>query len=329
MGARSARKMRSPSHPFNLRTPPFCITPFLVAPVLPGETLTNLLMQSRVVTDPIQSPLIGWWKEYYFYYVKASDFVHKDEDLAANIVDMMINTASTTAATIAASAGGTTAQNHNYYAGTSGNINWVNLMLEMCTEQYFRDEGTLATDHTMTDTITSNAYFVASIVGDNVLDSATLEDDMTAADVAVVDGSDANSTLDASEVQRAMSEWHLKKLYNLTELSYEDYLAAQGVAVPGVAQHQIELIRYLREWSYPTNTIDPTNGTPRSAVSWTIAERADKNRYFKEPGFIFGMTVCRPKVYLQNQTGTFTAAMNDFRAWLPSFINQMDPSSSL
>ena len=61
------RTMRSPNHPFSLKTRPFQIQPFLISPVLPGETLTNLVHQSRTVTKPIKDPLLGWWTEHYYF----------------------------------------------------------------------------------------------------------------------------------------------------------------------------------------------------------------------------------------------------------------------
>ena len=48
------RKTRSPQHSFNLVNRPFGIYPFMIAPVLAGETLKSALMQSRVITDPIR-----------------------------------------------------------------------------------------------------------------------------------------------------------------------------------------------------------------------------------------------------------------------------------
>ena len=67
--AKMGRKLRRPEHPFILRHKPWQIQPFLIAPVIPGETMSNLLMQARVVTDPINNPLIGWHIEYYYFYV--------------------------------------------------------------------------------------------------------------------------------------------------------------------------------------------------------------------------------------------------------------------
>ena len=56
-----------------------------------------------------------------------------------------------------------------------------------------------------------------------------------------------------------------------------------------------------------------------------MQERADKNRAFREPGFLYGLTVCRPKVYLRAQEGTFTSLFNDYRAWMPPFGAQGNP----
>jgi len=61
------RRQRRPKHTWQVRVPPFCLQLVTMAPVLPGETLDNAVMQARVVTDPIVNPLIGWHKEYYLF----------------------------------------------------------------------------------------------------------------------------------------------------------------------------------------------------------------------------------------------------------------------
>ena len=71
--AQQRRVTRRPQHTFQLRHRPWEIQPFMLAPVLPGETMQNLLLQARVVTDPIKNPLIGWWCEHYVFYVKHRD----------------------------------------------------------------------------------------------------------------------------------------------------------------------------------------------------------------------------------------------------------------
>ena len=78
----------------------------------------------------------------------------------------------------------------------------------------------------------------------------------------------------------------------------------------------------------PSNTIDPTTGAATTAVTWSIDERADKNRFIKEPGFVVGLTLARPKVYLSNQTGSLTGIMDTAAEWLPAIFRD-DPYSSL
>ena len=67
--AQMQRKTRRPTHPFQVRHLPFQIQPFLIAPVLPGETMEFGNLQSRCVVDPIKSPFVGWWLEHYVFYV--------------------------------------------------------------------------------------------------------------------------------------------------------------------------------------------------------------------------------------------------------------------
>jgi len=60
---------------FNLVTKPYQLQPFMIMPVLPGETLQNMMLQSQVWSDPLASGMknIGWWCEYFFFYVKWRD----------------------------------------------------------------------------------------------------------------------------------------------------------------------------------------------------------------------------------------------------------------
>ena len=111
-------------------------------------------------------------------------------------------------------------------------------------------------------------------------------------------------------------------------MSYEDWLVSYGVRRKSIQQNRPELLRFSKDWTYPANTVDPTTGTPSSACSWAIAERADKDRLFKEPGFIIGLTVARPKVYLKAQKGTVTSYLNDAFSWLPAILAD-NPGTSL
>jgi len=59
-----------------------------------------------------------------------------------------------------------------------------------------------------------------------------------------------------------------------------------------------------------------------------ISDRFDKDRYFREPGFILGVTVMRPKIYISGQKSSATEMLNTPEAWLPALLGDA-PWSSL
>lgn len=302
------RTIRRPQHPFMLKTRPFQIQPFMIAPILPGETLRNLLCQTRVVTDPLKHPLVGWWTEYFFFYVKHRDLnYHNGNDAFEKMVlDPTFDAASISSA----------ADLKNYNA--AGGINYSKMCLETVTEWFFRDQG-----EDWNETGTLDGLPLAQISGRNWLDSLTLSDSYrTDSDVNLDLNADGDITV--REMMEAQAHWEALRSAGLEDMDYEDYLRTYGVmsrepdASPNL--YRPELIRYKREWSYPTNTVNPENGQPSSAVSWAVAFRADKDRYFKEPGFIFGVTVARPKTYISNQAGSLAHEMKNVFSWLPATL---------
>ena len=302
------RRSRTPTHTFQVRHIPFGIQPFFIAPVLAGETMKNLLFQSRAVSDPIRNPLVGWWLEYYFFYVKLTDLDARDTIMNA-LIDPTNSMSSLNEAA-----------NIRYYHAAGG-PNWTKLCLKRVVEEYFRDEGD-AWDIFKVDTDIPQAMLQGETWQNSLMTSAALVSNDFNVDL------NANETITASEIERAWSQWQLLKSGNLVDMSWEDYLRTFGVKPPEEASHRPELIRYVREWTYPTNHIDPTNGAATSAVSWGIQERADKDRFFKEPGFLFGVTVARPKVYSTKQTGSAVELMENAYAWLPAALRS-DANASL
>lgn len=308
----SGRTIRRPTHTFNTIQHPWCITPFLIAPVIPGETMRSAVMQSRAISSPIKSDMIGWWLEHYFFYVKIRDLDARD-DLTQMFVDPDW--------TIPTALKDSTADAKYYHNGRA-RINWAKLCTARIVEEYFRDEGEAW------DTATYQGLPLAKMNTESVFDSVMSEDDYTIPGDVDVDA-DADGTITAREVEEAQRQWELLRSMNLTEATYEDFIRSFGVkgrAIENVDPHRPELIRYEKSWTYPANTVEVAG--IRSVASWSASLRADKDRFFSEPGFIVGLTVARPKVYLTNQTGAGVALLDHIQTWLPAVLRD-DPSTSL
>lgn len=309
------RRIRRPQHTFQLRTRPFQIQPFLLAPVLPGESMKNLLLQATAISDPVKNRLIGWWKEYYFFYVKHRDLANRDE-----YTDMVLNHDWTRANV------DVEADNLKTYvyagAGSASRIDWAAQCLDRIVEEYFRDEGEDASAFDI------DGLPLATIGNERGFwHSAQNEADVTFRDVAISTAGDDAFTL--GELDDAMRTFNMLRADMAVEMSYEDFLATYGIRQPAKEEaHRPELIRFVRDWKKPVSAIDPTDGSAASALAWNIVERADKDRFFKEPGFIFGVTVTRPKVYLSRQEGNGAQLLDNLYTWLPAIMSD-DPNTSL
>ena len=305
--AGTRRVTRSPAYPFQLRTKPFQIQPFLLSPVLPGETLSNLVLQSRVVSKPLKHALMGWWCEYYFFYVKLKDI---EFHLETDFVDQMVtDPANYNPAALRAPA------DPKYYHAAGGTP-WLKYALQTIVEYYFRDQGE------DWDVATLDGLPLAQIAQRNWTDSLTLEDKLRQAERDVDMDMNADGKITVQEAMNAQEHWQALRDAGLEQMDYEDWIRTFGVQVDEVPEsfnlHKPELIRYSREWQYPNNTIDPVTGTPSSAVSFINAFRADKDRMFREPGFIVGLNVIKPKIYMKDQSGGLAGFMETLENWLPA-----------
>lgn len=297
---RSRRMTRRPQHQFFLRHEPWQIVPFMIAPVLPGETMRRLMVQSRCVTDPVKNRTIGWWCELYFFYCSFSSPRNADTWKTA----MLDPTASPPTAS---------SVSHFKYRVPEGNEVTEECLVPII-ENYFRNEGE------DWDEWTINSQACAAINQNNWMHSLAAAADVTAEVDVDVDAIGAGANIMASEIEQAMIQYQVLRRHGLTQLSYDEYLRTHGVQAPTETLAIPELLRYVRSWQYPSNTIDPTDGSATTAVSWSIAERADKNRYFREPGFIVGVQVVRPKVYFRNQHGAAAQLLTDAYKWLPAIL---------
>lgn len=308
---RTGRRSRRPNHSWNLRARPWQIQPFMIAPVIPGETLKSAVFQERCVTDPVANRLVGWWHELYIYYVPLL------ATSASDLFEQMVITPDFDPAPLQS---GTAVADH--YFGGRNMIDYVSLCLEAVVEHDFRDEGETAMQFAI------DGLPAASINREDWTQSILAESEMEDIDVNVDLNSD--DEIMVSEIEQAQRQYMMLRDMDLVDMSYEDYLRTFGIRGREATEHkgpQPELLRYVRDWQYPANTPD-AQGNVNSVVSWRIAERADKDRFFKHPGFIFGVQVSRPKVYLGNTVGAAVGVLDGVKDWLPAMMSY-DPYSSL
>jgi hypothetical protein len=294
------RHTRAPKHNFAVESQAWEIQPILIAPVLPGETLDGLTLQSRVVTPPLKSRVVGWWLEYYIFYVP-----FRLMPSAANLVAMFVDPTVTLSPTAAAA--------QNYYTGLG--FNYVSECMTVVVREWFRREEEQAGSFTIRANRPAASTNIENFM-DSLIDNTVLPDGGVTS---------ANPNVDDLERATMVTEYRRR----LREMGgqggatdYEEILATYGASLArNKERDRPELIRYLRDWTYPNNTVEPTTGVPTTAASWAVNDRADKPRRFNEPGFIFGVQIFRPKVYFGNQTAFASSMLDRAQRWLPP---QMD-----
>lgn len=325
--AATRRVQRRPQHRFNIRFQPYELTPFMIAPVLPGETLKNLMLQAQVWSTPLLGgPLknVGWWNEYFYFYVKHRDLMGYEvatDGLGKDLIDMFVT--------------GESLSSHVDSDGNvptycpPGGIDFVLECVKRITEEYFRDEG----EAWNVATVAASGLPKVKIFGKGQSDwteKLTRDTDYEDRRVSLDVDNDGDITVD--EVERAYIEWAAMKDAGLMDMDYEDWMRTYGArsVLPNqdrVDHHRPEDMVHFREFTYPTNTVEPSTGVPATAAGWRVGVRSTKSFAFPEPGWIIGLCTARPKVYLGNQQGAVASMMMTRDSWLPAILNnQLDVS---
>lgn len=296
----TSRVGRYPRHTFQYASPCHSVIPFMIAPVLPGETLENLFMEARVVSDPVKNPLIGWKKEYYFFYVRVTDLLND------TIRDMFVDPTNTDlAATL-----GVGGSNKNFYTAKGG-VDYTARAYRRIVEEFFRDEG--ETMETAMYTGGPEGFALAQIREIGWLDSATDKDDMPV-------GPDPGAVSNAADLEALMQAFEQLRALGIANMTYEDFLRSYGIAIPNKDENKPELLCRFTDFQYPSNTIDPLTGDPSSALSWVFKNGSKDRKFFKEPGFIMGVAVTRPKLYFGGLSGNLSAHLTRAWDWLPNYL---------
>ena len=317
------RRQRHPKHTFNLKFKPYEIVPAAILPVLPGETLESALSQFTAVTDPMQNRLIGGHMEMHAFYVKHRSLAAVD---TTGILQNMMLDPTTAVTTLQAGA------NSVPYYTFKGGMNFVQMCHQAVIESFFRDEGE------DWNVATVEQYPAAQIEQEGWYHS--LKEESVTGDDTELPGVDEQEELDILPgFTTHYAQWEIMRDTGMTDLDYDDYLKSYGVSIPKaesdddtnadgvVDKHEPELLRSWRSWAAPSNVINPTDGSAKSALYWKEGVAINKRRFFREPGFVYVVVLMRPKLYLGNQKGSAVGLLNDAYAWLPAVLNGMGYTS--
>lgn len=300
----TVRRTRGPQHTFTVGVLPWQQVPVLCAPVLAGETLKSGMVQIRVISDPVNSALMGWWFEFYLFYVRVGDLDGADAVRAAASDPSQNLTALNAGISIP------------YYHSRASTPSWALQCHSPVSRAYFRKEGENWNDN-----------MVGNYPGVQFMGSCWMDSLYTDTELGPPAGADTWQ-LQWSAFQAARSS-------KLTTNTWGEWLAKSGVAVPPqlvetVQDYRIpELVRFVRDFAFPQPTVDPATGAIRSTLQWSMAERIDRRRYFAEPGFLFGLVVIRPKVVATGltQAGVDSLILNSDGFMPPEF--DTDPHTAL
>lgn len=306
----TARKARRPQHRFFLEYRPWQLQPFMIAPVLPGETMKSLNLQSRVISDPLAvgpGNIAPWWCEHWFFYVKLRDL-----DIRDSIENLMLKGVALTPSTAGANAAGT------YFVK---GVNWVELALKRIHEEFFLNEG-----ETYGSNMLDGLPMQSAIKnGDNWADSLQADNPLATPN----DLQNPNDPLVDPDIAAQYEQYQRMRNMRMIDMDFEDWLGTYGVKLPGATErNRPELLRSISDWSYPSNTIDPATGAATGAASFSCQETASKDRFFSEPGFIIGITSVRPKVYMGNQRQPLAYTLDTPYAWMSALMRE-EPHTSI
>lgn len=318
--SRSERTGRRPQCPYNVRTLPFQIQPVMFHPVLPGETLKAMLIQSQTWSDPLKPNLknTGWWCEYNVFYIKHADLLGYEESvdgLGRDLIDMFVSNESLASHKVVTA-------NPKTYTPVGG-IDFVSSGLARCVDEYFRDEGEAWDDFLIDGLPVCQVYGRGRSDAFDKLTPASLYEDHR----QPLDADGDGTIYVGDEMNRAFQEWAAAHDAGLIDMTYDDWMRTYGGRSPVIGEedrvnlHRPEDIAYARQFTYPTNTVEPTTGVPAVAVGWRSAHNLRKAFRFDQPGWLMVTQTVRPKVYMGNQEGLVASMMQTRDAWLPAILN--------
>lgn len=299
------RISRRPRHPFSVLQNPYEITPFFIAPVLPSETMEQAMINGRVVSPALKNRISGHWHETYLFYVPIFDLFLESGDLQTakdNLVKMLIKDNQGGSPVPTASA------DNPYFFVKSGAPDWTKKCYDYIVKHFFRDEG----EPVGPVGATSGLAFAQARHNLDVMQSLVMGSRVPAGDAP-------SGMASLEELYQAWLEWQAASASTFAEPTYNDYLNSFGVETKEEVLQKAEALRYSSHWAQPVNTVS-SDGQANTQVLWSILDRADKRRRFRHPGFIMGVTVVKPKVFIADRQQSSVSLLHDMETWLPAAL---------
>ena len=300
-GTPRTRKKRSPQFPIAGTMKPFGLYPLWATPVLPGETVNSAETKYRLISMPVRHPLVGAWFETWLVYVSLTDL---DTAFAQMFISEDVSPTPYQAS----------ADQARYFT-KAGQVQYIKLAMDSIVRNYFRDE-----DEPNPLTRTIDGVHMAK------------RQSMDWAQNLMFKPTSLDATLLPSALPPSGSYTPLEimRLAGMSEITYEKYLMQYGVVQKeAMKEARIpEILRYTRDWTVPTNSIEPTTGRPSSAFAWSNTIKAEKPKRFDEPGFLVMVGCMRPKMFDNTLRGSMVGELWGFGDFFPVY-NLEDPAAGL
>ena len=209
----------------------------------------------------------------------------------------------------------------NWSYAYNGAIDWVSLCTQRVIEEYFRDPGEDWNTYTL-DSVPQAAIYGMGL--QDALEKLTLNANKRT-DESSFDLISGDGKLHPRDLDMRFQHWQALRDAGLMQMDYNNFVKTYGAETrededsPNL--HRPELLRYERQFQYPTNIVQASTGVPSVAVAWSVQDKEDKDYRFNEPGFIVSFMCVRPKVYLGNQEGAMVGSMDTGNFWLPALLN--------
>jgi len=289
------RHKRTPSFPIAGVMRPFGLYPLMIHPVMPGETMNSFSLKWRLLSKPLVNPLAGAWLETWLVYVKFTDI---ERSLSEMFVKDTVSTTGYTAA-------GDTPRTFT----KTGGIDWVKMCLDRLHEAYFIHDNETARTIDGVPQVKLNAKTWMQNIMFRPAESAI-------------------DTTDVFDQQAELGAFEMMQMMSMQELTYEKYLQQFGVRSVREGIGEPEILRYSRSWSLPTNSVEPSDGSPSTALFFSNELKLEKAKRFNEPGFVMAVSALRPKMFHKYQVASMVQNLWGFSDFFPIY-NSNDPNAAI